>query len=106
MTKAKIEEIALEILDYLATVEEGTELTTWEAADAVYGRIFNNGNYAIKGEEMDELELMDIDYAIRKNARKKGLKLDSSKYDGMVIGLPYNIGYVITRCRKKTTSQN
>ena len=37
---------------------------------------------------------------------KKGLKLDSSKYDGMVIGLPYNIGYVIKRCRKKTTSQN
>lgn len=106
MTKNRTEEIALEILDYLATVDEGSELTTWEAADAVYGRIFNNGTYAIKGEEMDELELMQIDYAIRKNARKKGLKLDSSKYDGMVIGLPYNIGYVITRCRKKTTSQN
>jgi len=106
MTKNRTEEIAIEILAYLATVEEGTELTTWEAADAVYGRIFNNGTYAIKGEEMDELDLMQIDYAIRKNARKKGLKLDSSKYDGMVIGLPYNIGYVITRCRKKTTSQN
>ena len=106
MTKNRTEEIAIEILAYLATVEEGTELTTWEAADAVYGRILNNGTYAIKGEEMDELDLMQIDYAIRKNARKKGLKLDSSKYDGMVIGLPYNIGYVITRCRKKTTSQN
>ena len=106
MTKNKIEEISLEILDYLATVEEGTELTTWEAADAVYGKIFNNGVYVIKGEEIDEVELMEIDYAIRRNARKKGLKLDSSKYDGMVIGLPYNIGYAIKRCRKKTTSQN
>ena len=106
MTKNKIEEISLEILDYLATVEEGTELTTWEAADAVYGKIFNNGVYEIKGEELDEVELMEIDYAIRRNARKKGLKLDSSKYDGMVIGLPNNIGYVIKRCRKKTTSQN
>ena len=67
MTKDKIEEIALEILAYLATVEEGTELTTWEAADAVYGRIFIDGAYAIKGESIDELELMDIDYAIRKN---------------------------------------
>ena len=106
MTKNKIEEISLEILDYLATVEEGTELTTWEAADAVYGKIFNNGVYAIMGEEIDQVELMEIDYAIRKNAREKGLKLDSSKYDGMVIGLPYNIGYVIKRCRKKTTPQN
>ena len=43
MTKDKIEEIALEILSYLATVEEGTELTTWKAADAVYGRIFIDG---------------------------------------------------------------
>lgn len=98
--KEKVQEIALEILDYLATLENGVEIFTSRAIKHLYGDCNNDGNYVIKGEEYKEPNLIDIDYAVKRNASKKGLKLDSSKYDDMVLGLPHNIGYVVTKKNK------
>lgn len=95
--KKEVQEIALEILDYIATLEEGVEISTGEVIRNLYGGWNDNHLYGIKGDEYEEYDLVAIDYAVKRNASKKGLRLDNSKYDGMVIGLPHNIGYIVTR---------
>ena len=87
LTKRKIKAISLEILDYLSTLEEGTEISTHEAAKAIYGEIYNNGNFTIKGKTFDSFGFIDIDFALLKYARRKGLELDCSKYAGIPIGM-------------------
>ena len=49
---------------------------------------------------------MQIDLEIRKNAHRRNLILDSSKYEGMAIGLPHSIGYVIKRKPAKRVRRN
>lgn len=102
----QIQAIALEILDYLETLEEGVEISTGEVIRRLYEGWTDRHVYVIKGDEYEDYELIRIHNAVKRNASKKGLKLDSSKYDDQIIGMPHNVGYVIKRCRKKTTALN
>lgn len=93
--KAK-NEIVERLLSYIISLPEGVETTTFEAVIAVYGKeSYKNGDFYLDGEIIDDIELMNIDYAVRDNAKKYRVKLDSFKYDGMAIGLPFHIGFVV-----------
>ena len=100
MEKTKITEIANKLLEYIATLPAGTEISTSEAITAVYGGCYNENNECVIDDEvLDSYELIPIDYAVRDNAKNFGIRLDGSKYAGMVLGLPCNIGADILRIR-------
>ena len=93
MEKTKIIEIANKLLEYIATLPAGTEISTSGAIAAVYGKCYNENNECvIEGETLDSYALIPIDYAVHDNAKQYGIRLDGSKYAGMVLGLPCNIG--------------
>lgn len=76
------------IIEYLYD-HAGEEMTTYQLLQNCYGEV------AVK--ELDNLELMRIDRRITDIAKSVCISLDKSKYDEMVVGLPYNIPFVITR---------
>lgn len=78
------------IIKYLIS-HVGEETSTYEVVKE------SHGEEMIKN--VDSLEWMDINDEVRKLAKLYGFKLDSSKYYGMVVGLPYNIPFVIIRKR-------
>lgn len=43
---------------------------------------------------------VEIDAKVHKLAKKRGLILDDSKYDGMATGLPFHIPFVVRRKHK------
>lgn len=97
MTKATINEIANKILVYLENISTGTEICTREVFLCVYGQDFFNNSCAINGEPIEDFDLIEVDYLVRKIAYRHKLILDSSHYDNMVTGLPHNIPYIIKR---------
>lgn len=91
-------DFANKIVEYLLTLPEGTEISTSEAANAVFGCTFaDSGDYKFGETIVTFEEYFDIHHAVHKKAKKKGLILDDSKYDDMVIGLLFNIPYEIKR---------
>lgn len=50
--------------------------------------------------------MMEIDMAIRKAARARRIKLDSSKHDGLFQGLPFNLDFAVFHRKSKRNSRN
>ncbi len=59
------------------------EMNTYDLISDCYENIDQNADW------------MEIDEEVRRIAENNGFILDSSEYDGMLIGLPYNIDFVI-----------
>lgn len=51
----------------------------------------------IKVENIDSQDMMRVHYEINRLAEAKGLKLDSSYADGLLIGTRYAVPYRVTR---------
>lgn len=79
-------QIVMELIKYLKTVPSDREISTHEAVISLLG----DDNY-------DDKYLFDLDRQVRKVAGKYGLKLDSSHYDGLAVGLPFNTGYYVIK---------
>lgn len=93
--------IASEIVDVLLTLPEGTELATSDVIKQLYGHEYLTcGDYKIHGEMYGFEDFFEIDAKVHKLAKKRGLFLDDSKYDGMATGLPFHIPFVVRRKRK------
>ena len=98
MKTAKIKIIVKNLLSYLEGLPLGSEISTYEAIWAVYGKgLCPAGTAAIDNEQYASQDLMAVDLALSKSARRKGLILDKSAYDGCAVGLPYAIPFVLRR---------
>lgn len=78
----------------------GTEMSVTEALQEAYAWSF----VRIGGEPMDKVgedlyldtwDMLDLTEAARRKAKESGLKLDSSKWEGMDIGLPWNVPFAV-----------
>ena len=76
----------------------GYEISTSQLINEVYDVNCLKG-CVIEGINVDDIVLFDIDELLIKVAKKKGIRLDSSKYYDQVVGLPYNIPFVIKRMK-------
>lgn len=79
-------QIVMELINYLKTVPDDREISTRESVVALLG----DDNY-------DDTYLFDLDQEVRKAAQQYGLQLDSSHYEGMAVGLPFNTGYYVIK---------
>ena len=93
--------IVSEIVDALLLLPEGTELATSDVIKQLYGREYlSNEDYEIHGKMYSFADILKIDAIVRKQAKKRGLILDDSKFDGMTIGLPFHIPFIIRKKQK------
>ena len=85
-----MEEILEKMIEFIKGVEDGAEYSTIEILNEL----------GINYEETDTYDLFELDYQLKKEARKNKIKLDSSTFEGMAVGLPYNIPFVIRKKRE------
>ena len=95
--------IVSEIVDVLLSLPEGTELDISDVVKQLQGEEYVTwGDYEINGKKYGFEDFFEIDAKVHKLAKKRGLILDDSKYDGMATGLPFHIPFVVRRKHKST----
>lgn len=93
--------IVSEIVDVLLSLPEGTELATSDVIEQLYGhKYLTCGEYEIRGKMYCFEDFFEIDARVHKQAKKRGLILDDSKYADMATGLPFHIPFVVRRKHK------
>ena len=90
--------IVSEIVEFLMSLPEGTELATSDVIKQLYGHEYLTcDDYEIHGESYGFYDFFEIDARVHRLAKKRGLILDDSKYAGAVTGLPFHIPFVVRR---------
>jgi hypothetical protein len=93
-----IDEIIAQTVAYLKTLPDGTEIATSDALKASCGFDFDpNGEYLVGNTPVDFEGMFSLDRDIRKAARKAGLKIDDSLYADQVVGLLFNVPYIVKK---------
>ena len=75
------------MVEFIKGVDDGAEYSTTEILKEL----------GINYEGADTYDLFELDYQLKKEVRKHKIKLDSSKYNDMVVGTPFNIPYVVRK---------
>ena len=75
------------MVEFIKGVDDGAEYSTTEILKEL----------GINYEGADTYDLFELDYQLKKEVRKNKIKLDSSKYNDMVVGTPFNIPYVVRK---------
>ena len=91
MKQREIEELAIRVLQHLATLTDGSELSTYEAVRQVL-------THTDQEPHPDTIEFEDwftLNRLIWDKSGIYGLKLDDSKYADQVVGLLHHIPYVV-----------
>lgn len=90
------------VIQQLRKTENGTQTCTSQLVDAVFSyKTFSNGTYFYEECSIEDMEFFEIDRMVREQAPKEGIILDSSRYAGMAIGLPYNCPYVVRHKKRR-----
>ena len=87
-------DIVKKAVEYLHTLESGTEISTCQVLSRVFGYSEDNDGTHRVGERALSLGgMFDLDLSIRKEAEKSGLLLDDS--EDMDVGLPFYIPFTV-----------
>lgn len=81
-------DVAEALLELLEELPEGEDARTSAYVEPACARLGVT-------EEPTFDELFGVDFIVRRRAAAHGLELDGSAYAGMVMGLPFNIPYVV-----------
>lgn len=100
------------MIKYLDTLRSGTEMSTLDIfMNACTPEVIDNWTFKIGDCIYDDVLmpngerhpfLFEMNYRFTQAAERHGYKLDSSKYDDLITGLPYNIPIVFRRPRKRS----
>lgn len=84
------------IVAQLKQLPDGTETSTSQVVENLYGKMnFTDREYDYGTVAFTFHEYFDVDYRVRKQAKKVGLLLDDTPCAGMEIGLPFNCPYIV-----------
>lgn len=90
-----INEISDAVVEYFNTVPNGIEVSTTDIVRVLFrGKLLRSGRYMINGEIVDSFELHRM---ICEKAEGNGITFDTARYEGIPVGLPYNISYIIRK---------
>ena len=84
-TSEELHDIAEKLIEDLRDCEDGTKMSThWLLKEAGYDI-----------EEFDVYDLFEIHNALFEAAERNEITLDMSAYDDQVVGLPFNLYYIV-----------
>lgn len=92
--------IAKKALVYIGTLPTGTQISVREAAKAACDCEFSRDGDRVDDIELEDKEWFIIDELVRKRAKQHGLELDDSEYYMQIVGMPYNIPFVVRKRRQ------
>ena len=82
--------------DKIKELPIGTEISTSELLNLVsIEHYYKNGNYIYDGLVLETCDMFSIDYELKKEAHKYGITIDDTIHAGEVLGMPFNIGFLI-----------
>ena len=82
--------------DKIKELPIGTEISTSELLNLVSKEhYYKNGNYIYDGLVLETCDMFSIDYELKKEAHKYGITIDDTIHAGEVLGMPFNIGFLI-----------
>ena len=88
--------IAQSLLEKIKTLPDGTEISTSQLVDSIYAyQTYTDGIYKYEGMSLNTEDYFELDRLLYELAKQEDIQLDSSKYAGIPLGLPFNIGFVI-----------
>lgn len=97
MEEAKQIEIINACLDYLDTLDDGEELSTWDILDHVFGYQGYKDIYKFNGFSMTENEFRELDMKLKEEAFRQGFFLDESSYQDVVGAFPFSLTFVVKK---------
>ena len=86
MDKTLVEETVIKVVELIKTLPSGTEITTAILTGEVLGKEFVNN---------EPIELMEINQRVFEECEKINITLDNSEYNDSIVGLPYNIPFIV-----------
>lgn len=103
MENVILNKIVSAVMQQLRKTKNGTQTCTSQLVDAVLTyKAFSNGTYFYEECKIEDMEFFEIDRKVREQASKERIVLDSSRYAGMAIGLPYNCPYIVWHKKRKS----
>ena len=93
----KNKDLVIKAVEYLRTLESGTEISTCRVLHNVFGLREEDGKYRVGENSISFGDMFELDDAIRKAAKESGLMIDTSKYKNAVMGLPFHIPYAVKK---------
>ena len=97
-TPFKHQSVVDAIVAKLKELPEGTETSTSQVVEMLYGKMYfteceyDYGEFAFSFDEYFE-----VDAQVRRQAKKAGLFLDGSPWEDTVMGLPFHYPYLVKR---------
>ena len=86
------------IVAKLKEVPEGTETSTSQVVEMIYGKTdFTEREYDYGAVAFSFEEYFEVDDQVRRQAKKAGLFLDDSPWAGMELGLPFHFPHLVKR---------
>ena len=87
------------VLDELEGMSEGEEVSTSQLVHQLKrepeAALSEGIRTALQVIEEDEFKMFELESALYQLALRHGLELDKSAYDGMKVGLPFHIPFVV-----------
>ena len=91
MVQERQQEIVNELLNYMDTLEDGSEVSTWDLMDEVFNyQRFNDF-------KISEEEFISLDSLLKESAMKEGFFIDDSIYQDVIGAFPFSLTFVVRK---------
>ena len=92
MVQERQQEIVNELLNYMETLEDGSEVSTWDLMDEVFNYQRFNDGYCFNEEEF-----ISLDSLLKESAMKEGFFIDDSIYQDVIGAFPFSLTFVVRK---------
>ena len=97
MVQERQQEIVNELLNYMDTLEDGSEVSTWDLMDEVFNYQRFNDGYCFNDFKISEEEFISLDSLLKESAMKEGFFIDDSIYQDVIGAFPFSLTFVVRK---------
>lgn len=97
MVQERQQEIVNELLNYMDTLEDGSEVSTWDLMDEVFNYQRFNDGYCFNDFKICEEEFISLDSLLKESAMKEGFFIDDSIYQDVIGAFPFSLTFVVRK---------
>ena len=98
--KQQKEVLLTKMFEKTKEIQLGAEITTYELLKLVANETpYKAGEYIFDGVVFEMKDMFDLDHKYKTQAKKHGIIIDNSIHAGEVLGMPYQIGFLIQKIK-------